>query len=119
MSKKRADRTGPSDLGARTRRLREARGWPQELLAAKAQISLASVSRIENDRGADVDSIFRIAGALGVRVGVLLDGTDETGLSAEQIAMLDGLNRLTNEERTRLLALVEVMTRGRTEADRE
>lgn len=64
-------------LGARIRRERQTRGITQERLAEKADISLNFMSLIENGRNMSVETLVKIAIALGVSVDYLLSDTIE------------------------------------------
>lgn len=62
-------------FGERVRALRLKRGWTQEQLAEAADLNSVQVSHIE--RGANepkLTTIIRLARALGVRVGKLIEG---------------------------------------------
>lgn len=62
-------------MGEAVRGKRKEAGFSQEKLAEKADLSTVFISRIE--RGVEspsVDNLVKIAKALGVRVGDLLDG---------------------------------------------
>jgi transcriptional regulator with XRE-family HTH domain len=54
------------------RRLREQRGWSRERLAAEADLSLATIQRLEAGRYPRVEHLLRVADALGVGVDQLL-----------------------------------------------
>jgi transcriptional regulator with XRE-family HTH domain len=57
------------------RRLRKARGLTQEDLSSLADLNRIHVGLIERgERLPALDTVFRLAGALGVRPGDLLDG---------------------------------------------
>ena len=60
-------------LARNVRRLRRAKGWSQDDLAAEADIRQALVSEIESgSTNPKLSSIEKIAGALGVKVSDLL-----------------------------------------------
>jgi transcriptional regulator with XRE-family HTH domain len=61
-------------LARNVRRLREAKGLSQGALAADAGIYQELISRIENEAAnAELDTLGKIADALGVHPGELLD----------------------------------------------
>ncbi|MGY3494377.1 helix-turn-helix domain-containing protein [Bradyrhizobium sp. USDA 4502] len=61
-------------LGRNVRRLRKAKGWTQDELAAKAQIEQMAISLIENTRAnPTLQTLETIAGCLGVRFIDLFD----------------------------------------------
>ncbi len=62
-------------VGARIRRLRKARGFTTPTLAALARISKMHMYRIERDASSpSLDTLERIAKALGVKVRDLING---------------------------------------------
>lgn len=62
-------------VGARIRRLRKARGFTTPTLAQLAHISKMHMYRIERDAGSPtLDTLERIATALGVSVHELING---------------------------------------------
>lgn len=106
MSRRRKDQRAVSDLGPRVRRLRELQGQTQEKLAELAGVSVFSVSRIEGGSGADVDTICRIAAALGVAPGVLIDPEGSTSVAPHEAAMLAGLRELPPHQQEAIMRLV-------------
>lgn len=59
----------------RVRVLRKARGWSQEELAERAHIHRTFVSQIERaTKSSTIDTVEKIARALGTTCGELLDG---------------------------------------------
>lgn len=61
-------------FGRRVRELRHARGWSQERLAEAADINAVQLSHLENGANEPkLRTILRLARALGVRPGDLLD----------------------------------------------
>lgn len=60
-----------TDLGVFIRGLRDAKGWTQKELAARAKMRNERVSEIENGSNARIDKFEKIAHALGYRGGVL------------------------------------------------
>ena len=64
------------ELGLTIAALRKMRGWSQEELAARAQISRSHLSSIEAPniiRAFSVEVLYNLADALGVRAGDLLN----------------------------------------------
>ncbi len=60
----------PGSLG-RLREIRRARGMAHTDLAAASGVSVTSISRCENGRGAQTQTVFALAKALGVDPGDL------------------------------------------------
>jgi len=95
----RSDRTRPGDntLGCNIRRLRSAKKLTQEELAERAGIS--SVKMIEKRGAGRVDSLQKIAVALGVPMTELFKGA-ETGMPQELVQFLESpmARTVTDEE---------------------
>jgi len=67
-------------LGPAIRRVRRERGLTQEELAGEVGASVAHLSRLESGaRQPSLDGLLRVAAALGVEVGELLDASEEPG----------------------------------------
>jgi len=61
-------------FGQRIRRLREAKGWSQERLAAEAQLHATYLSEVEHGkRNIPLDNIAKLAEALGVPIATLFE----------------------------------------------
>ena len=59
--------------GMRLKRLREKRGWTQQVLAEKVGVSRVTVARIEiGNRKPSLELLYRLAKVLKVKVGELL-----------------------------------------------
>ena len=86
------------NLGEKIRRERQARGFTQEQLAEQADISVNFMSLIENGRNMSVDTLVKIASALGVTADYLLydDLPHRDDSIAAQINL--NLNSLSEEE---------------------
>ena len=70
----------PEPIGAKIRRLREAKGLPQDRLAIQAHVDQSGLSKFE--RGADRMGpvpLTRIAGVLGLSLQDLVENTDYKG----------------------------------------
>ncbi|MBR1606891.1 MAG: helix-turn-helix transcriptional regulator [Clostridia bacterium] len=60
------------------RDLRRQRGWSQEVLSGLAGIARSHLSEIENgEKNANVDTLWRIAEALGIRMSELMRRVEE------------------------------------------
>jgi len=65
-------------FGRRIRRLREARGWNQERMAAEVGIHRSYLAGIESGRrNPSLQNIAKIATALGVPIAALFDQPDD------------------------------------------
>lgn len=95
------------NLGNRIKAERQSRGITQEKLAEKADISLNFMSLIENGRNMSVDTLVKIAQALGVSVDYLLSDSIpvETDSIVEQITL--SLNDLSDDEKLFFLNMIK------------
>lgn len=65
-------------LGERVKKIREKKGWTQEYLAEKAEISKSYLSEVENNKTSPgSNTLLQIANALGATVDYLLQGGKE------------------------------------------
>jgi transcriptional regulator with XRE-family HTH domain len=71
----------PEPIGARIRRLREAKGLPQDRLAIQAHVDQSGLSKFERGAGQRMGRVplTRIAEVLGVSLADLVNGTDYQG----------------------------------------
>ncbi len=95
------------NLGAKIKRERQSRGITQEALAEKVDISLNFMSLIENGRNMSVETLVKIAQALGVSVDYLLSDTVDLkhDLIIEQINT--NLSDLTDDEKLYFLNMIK------------
>lgn len=95
------------NLGNRIKAERQSRGITQEKLAEKADISLNFMSLIENGRNMSVDTLVKIAQALGVSVDYLLSDSIplETNSIIEQITL--NLSDLSDDEKLFFLNMIK------------
>jgi transcriptional regulator with XRE-family HTH domain len=97
----RSGRAGGNDtVGDRVLSLRNARGWNQEELATRVQISKSFLSEIENDRGLPGGQILmRLAEVLGATTDYILLGAVNTTETApnEPISIPSELSALAEE----------------------
>lgn len=103
-------------IGQRIRELRTQRPerWTQEELAERAQISVSFLSMIERgERVAHVETLAALAGALGVSLGELFSGTDQTPQQTEDLlrplAEFARARALTPRDVERLLGVARAM----------
>jgi transcriptional regulator with XRE-family HTH domain len=74
-------------LGQAIRELREARGITGERLAREAEVDIAHVNRAENHgRNLTLQTVVRLAGALGVTASELLRHAEEVAEREERTA---------------------------------
>lgn len=95
-----------NNLGIRIKTERLSKGITQEKLAEKADISLNFMSLIENGRNMSVDTLVKIAQALGVSVDYLL----RDSIPIEPDSIIDqityNLSDLTDEEKLFFLNII-------------
>lgn len=65
-------RPGDQTLRDRVKELREAKGWTQAQLAARAKVERSTIQNIESGRVQRPNSLAHVADALGVKVAELL-----------------------------------------------
>jgi transcriptional regulator with XRE-family HTH domain len=69
---------GTEEIGNRIRQIRRAKDLPQQALAARAGVTVATVSRLERGKhDATVTTLRKIAEGLGVTLGALILEEDE------------------------------------------
>ncbi len=91
------------NIGERIRRERQARGITQEQLAEQADISVNFMSLIENGRNMSVDTLLKLANALGVTADCLL--YEDLGKTDDAIATQINSNLATLSEEEKLFFL--------------
>lgn len=94
-------------LGNRIRTERQRRGITQEKLAEKVDISTNFMSLIENGRNMSVETLVKIADALGVTVDYLLSDTlvSPKDIISEQI--VQSLSELNENEKLYFLNMIK------------
>jgi len=99
-----AVRVYPVPMSLRIKQLREARGWTQEVLAARSNMSRSQLAMIEREtRPANTLRLNAIADALGVPVDELFD---PGGPSARLLA---AFRQLPADQQDHLAALAEAL----------
>jgi transcriptional regulator with XRE-family HTH domain len=64
-----------SQIGDRTRTIRERNGYSQEYVARAADVSTSTIQRLETGRNVpSLDTLIRVAAALDVSLGDLVNG---------------------------------------------
>jgi transcriptional regulator with XRE-family HTH domain len=61
-----------SDIGARLKQLRRAQGWSQGDVAAQSGIARNTIYDLEAGKNPTLDTVERVAGALGYRAEITL-----------------------------------------------
>lgn len=107
---------GNSHLGNTIQKLLRQRGMRPVQLAERAQVNQGQLSNIMHGKAyPSIDSLSRIADALGVSPGTLLDG--DTGKSSEFVDAVEhlavafySLQQLDDDDRQSILSLVHQVT---------
>lgn len=97
------------NLGTNVRKLRKEQGLTQEKLAELSDISIAYLSKIENNKANNVSLLitYRLAEALGVTAGYLVGQSDLDKMLDEEI-----LNRLadcSSNEKKKILKIMDIL----------
>ena len=97
------------NLGANVKRLRKEQGLTQERLAEISDISIAYLSKIENNKANNVSLMitYRLAEALGVSAGFLVGQSDLEKMLDEEI-----INRLADcspVEKKKILKIMDIL----------
>ena len=100
-------------IARRVRRLRQTRGLSQEDVAVAAGIRPATLSGVENARGAHVSVrvVKQIADVLGCSVGELVDASPPTP-SSEEATVVEQWRRLDEDERGALKLLLARLSKA-------
>lgn len=96
-----------NNLGNRIRTVRQRRGITQEQLAEKVDISTNFMSLIENGRNMSVETLVKIAEALGVTVDYLLSDTIELDSDIIMVQISQSLSTLNDEEKMFFLNVIK------------
>lgn len=93
-----------SPMGLRIKTMREAKGWTQEELAAKVNISRSQLAQIESEaRPANTLRLNAIAAAFGVPTGALFSTSEHDDI------LMDAARRLSAEDRASLVRMAEAL----------
>jgi transcriptional regulator with XRE-family HTH domain len=97
-------------IGKRIRQYREEQRMTQEKLAEKTNLSVTYIGMIERgERLPRLDKFIEIANALGVSSELLLADVLVTGYKVKISKIAEQLEKLPEEERTRIYEVVETM----------
>lgn len=98
------------NLGANVKKLRTERGFTQEKLAELSEISIAYLSKIENNRvnNVSLSITYRLAEALGVTAGYLVGQTDLDQMLDEEI--MKRLADCSSGDKKKILKIINIMT---------
>lgn len=95
------------NLGSKIKAERQIRGITQEQLAEKVDISTNFMSLIENGRNMSVETLVRIAYALGVSIDYLLSDTVEVYSDKIIAQIIQNMSDFNDEEKFYFLNMVK------------
>lgn len=97
------------NLGANVRKLRKEQGLTQERLAELSDISIAYLSKIENNKANNVSLLitYRLAEALGVTAGYLVGQSDLDKMLDEEI--INRLAECSSIEKKKILKIMDIL----------
>lgn len=113
MSKPKLNQEAADDFAARLRELRRQRNMTQAELSRAAQVSHVHIGRLEKGLSQPTaDFIKKLADALGVMPGYLLDGTQQAAVAAniedlELAQQFQQLSKLPNEDKAIIKSVVD------------
>lgn len=96
------------NLGEKIRETRLKRGFTQEHLAEMVDISTNFMSLIENGRNMSVETLVKIAGALGVTVDFLLSDTLEMQSDVLSMQIFESISELNDSEKMYFLSIIRL-----------
>jgi transcriptional regulator with XRE-family HTH domain len=104
---KHADRQVQERIASCVREARIQKGWTQEELAEALEVATETVSRYEGGRSPpSLPMLYRIAEALGIDVGLLID-PESTDLTQAETQLIKGWRRLDPKAQSLVLNLIE------------
>ncbi|MFN3201625.1 MAG: helix-turn-helix domain-containing protein [Bradymonadia bacterium] len=116
MPRARKDRELLQAVGARVAAARRDRGFTQESLAEAVGVEPVTLSRWETgDRALSLTTLARVAGALGVGIGDLLDTTralPKIEVAPEYLELARTYDAMTEPRKALLLKLARELARG-------
>lgn len=100
-------------IGGRIKSIRQLRGLTQEDLAEQTNLSLTSISRLENEKSmVSIEKLWSIAQALDTDFSVLLcDYIKNDASSPEESEMLSKFKMLTKEKKKSVIAFIDIIYR--------
>jgi transcriptional regulator with XRE-family HTH domain len=100
-------------IGQRIKRARKAKGYTQEKLAEKLDISIVYVSKIENGKTKlNLEMLFRLAHLLGADPGFFLTGAAGQAKTAPPSDIESLLAECPPEKRRLLLEIIKVVNKN-------
>lgn len=98
-------------IGRRIKNIRQLKGYTQEDLAERANLSLTCISRLENEKSmVSIEKLWTIAKTLDTDLGVLLcDYISKTATSAEEAELLSKFQTLSPDMRKSVIAFMDIL----------
>ena len=102
------------NIGKQIKSIRQLKGLTQEELAEKTNLSLTSVSRLENEKSmVSIEKLWCIAQALDTDFGVILcDYINNDVSTKEDSEMLGKFKMLSDERKKSVIAFIDVLFKG-------
>lgn len=98
------------DVGKQIRDLRKSLGLTQEELGEKAELSYKYIGELERGQvNVSLDTLYRIAEALGVTIGELLP--KEKVLKSKVIQKRDALSKLSQQDTTNIKDALKLLSK--------
>ena len=95
-------------IGRRIKNIRQLKGYTQEDLAERANLSLTCISRLENEKSmVSIEKLWTIAKTLDTDLGVLL--CDYIITSAEEAELLSKFQTLSPDMRKSVIAFMDIL----------
>lgn len=97
-------------VGERIRYLREARKWTVRELSEISGVSYGMIGHIERgDRDGKMDVLQKLADALSISIGVLIDPRFDLERAAELSLIADGVKHLNDQQMAAILDMIAAL----------
>lgn len=93
-------------VGKRITKIRKSRGYTREKLSELADVSVQFLAEIEKgNKSMTVTTLRKIAGALLVTTDYIVNGSENTEISADIVSMLNSLSPENSKQAEKLLTI--------------
>ena len=97
-------------IGRRIKNIRRLRGFTQEELAERANLSLTCISRLENEKSmVSIEKLWVIAQTLNTDLGVILCDYINNTSSSEDSEMLSKFKNLSVDKKKSVIAFIDLL----------
>ena len=103
------------NIGKRIKEIRCSKGITQEELAEKTNLSITSISRLENEKSiVSLEKIILISKALNTNVGLILRDyiIPSSQYSAEEIQLIDNYRLLNDRDKRNVEDIINVLSKN-------